>query len=70
MNAHTYQKRPDQITVAELVARIAAEGSPIRLAWPEDQINAQVNRDQDEWPTGIISQDVIEKAIQDARRAG
>jgi hypothetical protein len=60
-----YRKHPEQITVAELVAKITAEGLPTRLAWPEKQINAQVPRDLDEWPTGIIPRAVVDEMVRD-----
>jgi hypothetical protein len=69
MNQHMYGKRPEQITVEQLVAKITAEGLPTRLAWPEKQMNTQVPRDTQEWPTGIIPRAVIDEAVQDVRRA-
>jgi hypothetical protein len=69
MNQHVYRNRPEQITVAQLVAKIAAEGLPTRLAWPEKQMNTQVPWDIQEWPTGIIPRAVIDEAVQDVRRA-
>lgn len=42
MNTHLYQKRPEQITVEQLVDRIAAEGLATRLDWSKEQMNSQV----------------------------
>jgi len=40
------------ITVGELVARIEAEGLPVRLRWEGDE---EANGpDGDDWPTGVL----------------
>lgn len=45
------------VTVAELVARMEAEGLPVRLKWedaPGDSTHGQLTADADEWPTGVL----------------
>lgn len=55
---HTY--RPGDrwaVTVPELIARVAAEGLPVRLAWPEghrDRFTGQVEWFVDDAPTGYL----------------
>ena len=41
------------VTVAELVARVEAEGLPVRLKWDEGD-ESRHGPDEDEWPTGIL----------------
>jgi hypothetical protein len=69
MNAHLYQQRREQITVKQLVARLSAEGRPTRLTWTEEQMNSQVPRELDEWPTGVIPRVVIDGAEESLGRA-
>jgi hypothetical protein len=54
MSQHTYCNDPKQVTVAELIAKMTAEGSPVRLAWSEAEMNGQVPRDMRDWPTGVL----------------
>lgn len=61
MNQHLYRKRPEQITVKQLVDRATTEGRPTCLAWSEEQMNSQVPRDMDDWPTGIIPRVVVDE---------
>jgi hypothetical protein len=54
MSQHTYRNDHRQVTVAELIARMTAEGLPVRLAWSEAEMNGQVPRDMGDWPTGVL----------------
>lgn len=70
MTQDVYRKRPEQITVKQLIDRIAAEGLPTRLAWSEEQMNSQVPWDMEEWPTGIIPRVVVDEGEEKLGRAG
>src|SRR3712207_2004479 len=43
-----------QITVAELVARIESEGLATRLQWNEGDKDRSNGPDEDDWPTGVL----------------
>lgn len=52
---HAYRKNNHEaVTVAGLLEKMRAEGSPIRLAWSEEEMNSRVPCDMREWPTGVI----------------
>lgn len=47
----------EAVSVAELLQREAASGSPLRLNWPTQCLDSQGgvrNWDEDEWPTGEL----------------
>ena len=49
-------RRPDPapkepVTVEDLIARIRAEGRPVRLNWDDEE---QARSSDEEWPTGLL----------------
>jgi hypothetical protein len=52
---------PHGVGVAELIGRVAGEGLPVRLAWPDDATPAELSAA--EWPTGVIPRAVIEAQV-------
>jgi hypothetical protein len=59
---HAYRKNNHQaVTVGELLKKIQAEGSPIRLAWSEEEMNSQLPCDMEEWPTGVMPVVLVEE---------